>query len=118
MEPPSHSKTKIRCIVLIKGIPLRISRQAVPKAEESTTRQFKKQNEASVDSELSLMGVINHPIGGVIPNPCYNTRNLCCGPTRCNSWSWLVELMPTTYDHCTRMILDALDVEKRTAFGE
>lgn len=33
-------KTTIRCIVLIKGIPLRISRGAVPKAEESTTRQL------------------------------------------------------------------------------
>ena len=53
-------------------IPIRISREAVPKDEESSTRQFKKQNEASIDSELSLMGVSNHPIGGVIPNPCYN----------------------------------------------
>ena len=109
-------KTKIRCIALMKGIPLRIGREAVPKAEESATRQFKKQNEASVDSELSLMGVVNHPIGGAIPNPCYN-KEISAATNPAQFMVMVGRIDANTYDHCNRMILDALDVEK-TVFGE
>nr|MBR9810087.1 TIGR03790 family protein [bacterium] len=109
-------KTKIRCIALIKGIPLRISREAVPKDEESSTRQFKKQNEASIDSELSLMGVSNHPIGGVIPNPCYN-KEISAATNPSEFMVMVGRIDANTYDHCNRMILDALDVEKEGLWG-
>lgn len=109
-------QTKIRCIALMKGIPLRISRVAVPKDEESATRQFKKQNEASIDSELSLMGVIDHPIGGAIPNPCYD-KEISAANNPAQFMVMVGRIDANTYDHCKRMILDALDIEKDGLWG-
>lgn len=109
-------QTRIRCIALMKGMPLRISRGPIPKNEESATRQFKKQNEASIDSELSIMGAIGHPIGGAIPNPCFN-KEISAATNPAQFMVMVGRVDANTYDHCKRMILDALDVEKEGLWG-
>ena len=58
------ASNKIRCLALMKGVPLRISRAEIPAGEAESKGQFKEINEASVDSELAIMGIHGVPIGG------------------------------------------------------
>ena len=109
-------QTEIRCMVLLKGIPLRISRSPIPESEEAEKRQFKKQNEASIDSELSIMGALEHPIGGVIPNPCFQ-KEVSAATNPAAFMTMVGRIDANTYDHCKRMVLDALDVEKEGLWG-
>ncbi len=107
---------KIKCIVIMKGIPLRINRCPVPEAEQNKKRQFKKNNEASVDSELSLMGVESYPIGGIQPNPFFK-KNLPASNNPANFMILVGRIDAHTFEHCQRMILDAIDTEKTGLWG-
>lgn len=113
-------KSRVRCLVLMKGLPLRISRSKTPDPagdeEGQKPRQFSQNNEASVDSELSLMGVRGYPIGGSIPNPYFKKEIVAS----LNPYPYVLlvgRLDAHNYDHCKRMVLDALDVEKEGLWG-
>ncbi|MFT6863997.1 MAG: hypothetical protein ACJAVK_002559, partial [Akkermansiaceae bacterium] len=112
----SPRETKIRCLVLIKGMPLRISRAPIPAGEDAKTRQFNTQNEASVDSELSLMGVSDYPLGGFIPNPCFN-KEISAATNPAKFMLMVGRLDANTFEHCNRIILDSLDTEKEGLWG-
>ncbi len=107
---------RIKCIALMKGIPLRISRSPLPKGETKETRQFNQNNEAAVDSELSLMGVSAYPIGGAIPNPYFN-KNYPAAQSPSKFLIMVGRLDAKNYDQCKRMILDAIDTEKEGLWG-
>ena len=109
-------ESRIRCLVLMKGLPLRISRSAIPADEDEKTRRFNLQNEAAIDSELSLMGLSTYPIGGPIPNPYYN-QDVPIAQHPAKHLLLVGRLDAPTYDHCKRMVLDALDVEKEGLWG-
>jgi len=109
-------KTSIRCLVLMKGLPLRISREATVEGEPVKEGPTGKSNEAAVDSELSLMGVSNYPLSGPIPNPYFDKDYPAINNPA--TYQLLVgRIDAPTYDHCQRMILDALDVEKTGLWG-
>lgn len=109
-------QTRIRCVALIKGMPLRIKRAPMPEGEDAKTRQFNVQNEASLDSELSLMGVSGYPIGGAIPNPYFN-QNYPAVRNPANFFLMVGRIDAVSYDQCKRMILDAIEVEKDGLWG-
>lgn len=108
--------TKIRCLVLIKGMPLRISRRPITADEEAETKQFKKLNEASVDSELSLMGVSDYPASGFVPNPCFN-KEISAATNPANFMLMVGRLDASTFAHCNRIILESIEVEKEGLWG-
>ncbi len=112
----SPLRTKIRCLVLIKGMPLRIKRGPMPAGEDAKTRQFNVNNEASVDSELSLMGVSNYPTGGIIPNPCFD-KEISAATNPANFMLMVGRIDANTFEHCNRMILDSIEVEKEGLWG-
>ena len=66
------ASNKIRCLALMKGVPLRITRSEIPAGEAQSKGQFLEINEASVDSELAVMGIHGVPIGGPIENKYLN----------------------------------------------
>ena len=70
------NKGKIRYLLLCWGVPFRVDKDnsIKPPAEIPTLLQ---RNEASVDSELSLLPQKNQPIErtGIINNPVFNTKN-------------------------------------------
>ena len=109
-------QSQIRCIALMKGIPLRISRTPLPKGETEKTRQFNLNNEAAIDSELSLMGITNYPIGGAIPNPYFN-KDFSAAQNPAKFMMMVGRIDAKNYDQCKRMILDAIDVEKDGLWG-
>jgi uncharacterized protein (TIGR03790 family) len=109
-------QTSIRCVVMVKGIPLRISREPMPHDEDAKTRKFNVQNEAAIDSELSLMGVSNYPTGGAVPNP-YFKKDYPVVQSPSQFFLMIGRLDAISYDQCKRMVLDAIDVEKDGLWG-
>jgi len=109
-------KTTVRCLVLMKGLPLRISRQEIPEGESEEQNRFAKNNEAAVDSELTLMGVSQHPLGGPFPNP-YFGKDYPAVDNPATYQLLVGRIDAPTYDHCQRMILDALDIEESGLWG-
>lgn len=69
------NKPEISCIVLFYGIPLRINGQLLPPTDpeqkQSHNNQRQRDPVASVDSELSLVKVENHPVADWLPNPYF-----------------------------------------------
>ena len=66
--------TTIRFLAVIKGIPLKIrpTAQTYP-GDPGGAGPIASHNEASVDSELSLLPFQRHPISGLIPNPYFQS---------------------------------------------
>ena len=66
--------TSIRFLALIKGVPLKIRPTAeAPPGDTAGSGPVASHNEASVDSELSVLALTGHPISGVIPNPYFQS---------------------------------------------
>lgn len=107
---------KIRCLALIKGVPLRIERIAVPAAEAESKAQFKENNEAAVDSELAMLGVRGLPIGGPLQNR-YFTKEMSFIQAPLPYQLLVGRIDAKNYDTCKRMVLDALDAEEQGLWG-
>jgi uncharacterized protein (TIGR03790 family) len=66
------TQTKVRFVALIKGIPLKIrsdGETVVPRTDQPP--EIGKRDEASVDSELAVLGLGAIPPAGVLSNPYY-----------------------------------------------
>ncbi|MEM6911371.1 MAG: TIGR03790 family protein [Verrucomicrobiota bacterium] len=73
------TRNRIRLLVLMRGVPLRIKREVSPELRETIaaakaagqTPPKEPLNEASVDSELALLGVFAAPAEGFVKNPFF-----------------------------------------------
>lgn len=68
------TQTKIRYVVLMKGMPLKIKsdgQTVVPRTD--LPPEIGKRDEASVDSEVACLGMTMVPTAGIVPNP-YHRR--------------------------------------------
>jgi len=110
------TKSSIRCLVTLKGLPLRIKREAIEDEQKTTNTPHADKNEAAVDSELSLLGVIDYPLGGPLPNPYFNKEAAFVDLK--NDYQLLVSRIDgPSFDHCRRIILDSLEAEKKGLWG-
>lgn len=109
-------KTNIRCLVTIKGIPLRISRQDTPEGESTENNQFAANNESAVDSELTLMGVEKYPLGGPLPNP-YFDKDFPAIDNPAIYQLLVGRIDAPSFDRCKQMIIDALSAEEEGLWG-
>lgn len=106
----------IRCVAVMKGVPLRITRIAPPASEAEKKAQFFENNEASVDSELSVFGIQKYPIGSAIPNPYFDKEiSFVASPVKFMTLVGRVDAKD--YLTCQQMILDALTAEKTGLWG-
>ena len=110
------SQSHVRCIVLMRGMPLRISRSEATPEELKQVKQLAENTEASIDSELSLFGVTPYPISGIIPNP-YFQKEIPFIQSNLNLMYLVGRLDGPTQDHCKRMVLDSLEVEEKGLWG-
>ncbi|MDA7888454.1 TIGR03790 family protein [Akkermansiaceae bacterium] len=110
------SDCHIRCIVLMRGMPLRISRSEASPDDLKRVKQAGKNTESSIDSELTLFGVDPYPLGGFIPNP-YFQKDLPFIQSNLSLMFLVGRLDGPTQDHCKRMVLDSLDVEEKGLWG-
>ena len=112
---------KRRVLVTMRGVPFKIARtlDTIPEGQ-ANKRPFTpnpKGNEASVDSELSLLGVEGYEIAGQIPNPYFKKDQSLLNLA--NPGILLVSRIDgPSLKTCMRMVDDAIAVEKSGLWGK
>jgi uncharacterized protein (TIGR03790 family) len=108
----------------MQGIPLRIDEEPEYGPPDAKTKQRPviapaagKANAASVDSELSIFGVVDHPISGPLNNP-YFDKNVPFLTQPLAPFFLVSRIDGPTYEIAKRLIDDALAVEKTGLFGK
>ena len=114
--PTSNS---IRCILLMRGVPLRIipDPDAAPKEGDKPPEDpVSPRDEASVDSEMAMFGIEGLPTKGVLKNAFFDSKVPLSGANA----PYLVltsRIDAPTYAICKRMIDDAISAEKTGLWG-
>ena len=67
------SANQINFVALIRGIPLKIRATAVYDGDHPASNAIGSQNEASVDSDLTLLGLFSRQISGAASNPYFQS---------------------------------------------
>lgn len=116
------TKTTMRVIAIMQGVPMRIgsqaqSKQTDPKTGKELPAGPLEENAASVDSELAAFGVLDKPLKGVLNNPYFN--GTAPFATVALTPMFLVGRIdgPDTAT-AKRLIDDALAVEKTGLYGK
>lgn len=120
-ETAEHKETvassSIHFVAVIKGVPLKIRATAQPfPGDEPGSGPVASRNEASVDSELSVLAFLFHHISGAVTNPYFQSfRGIRDFP---NATMLLVcRLDGPTPAIVRRMIVDAIAAEKNGLWG-
>jgi len=101
-------RNSIRVILLIHGIPLRISRD---EADAKGKEHLLAINESSVDSELTLLGALNSPIEAHVANPYFkNEQSFALFPM--SPLMLVGRLDGPSPEAARRLVRDAVAVEK------
>ena len=112
--------SKIRVLVCMHGVPLKIKRLPAPPADDQTTPPKKgpsiKQDEASVDSELSLLGISKYNIEGPLNNPYYKSETTIT-KAPLNGVLLVGRIDAPTVEICKRMVNDARETERHGLWG-
>jgi uncharacterized protein (TIGR03790 family) len=117
---PIVVSTRIRYAALIRGMPLKIKDCGSSYPGDATTQPepFGSCNAASVDSELSILGLFTSQISGVIKNPyCGNSFQSVLGSPIPPALLFVSRLDAPTADSVRTMILDGLRTEKEGLWG-
>jgi uncharacterized protein (TIGR03790 family) len=103
---------KVRVVVLMRGVPLRIKR-----ASEKLDLRAPEADEASVDSEIAALGMIERPIAGPLENHYYESKRRFVDQ-RDVAGQLLVGRLDAPDDATVkRMIEDALRAERDGLWG-
>lgn len=109
--------TSIRFVAVMKGMPLKI-RPASTRypGDEATASPGGNRNEASVDSELSVLGAFSSQISDAIPNPYFQSFRPI-GDFENPALLLVCRLDAPAAATVRRMILDAIAAEKNGLWG-
>jgi uncharacterized protein (TIGR03790 family) len=109
--------TSIRFLALIRGVPLKIRPSAQTNPEDpGGTGPINSHNEASVDSELTLLALNHHAINGAIPNPYFQSYRAIRDYENPNILL-VCRLDAPTPEMVRRMIVDSISAEKNGLWG-
>ncbi|MFP6880060.1 MAG: TIGR03790 family protein, partial [Roseibacillus sp.] len=118
VQPVSN---KVRFLVTMRGVPFKVARTpaSIPEQEGMKRRHYSPSvegDEASVDSELSLLGVEGYPIKGHLNNPYFRKDDSVMS---LESTPFLVvgRLDGPSFALCTRLIDDAVAIEREGLWG-
>jgi uncharacterized protein (TIGR03790 family) len=111
------TSTSIRFVALIKGMPLKIKPTAEPyPGDESAPGPVTGHDEASVDSELTILGLFSHQISGPLRNVYFQSFKAISELD--NPVLLLVcRLDAPDAETVRRMIVDSIATEKRGLWG-
>lgn len=117
-EPSSTvTANRIRFLVLIRGMPLRIHQtDHYPGDFSNLPSPIRDANGASVDSELTVLGMFTHSISGFVANPYYRSFRRIVG-TNFPGLMLTGRLDAPTGSTVRQMILDSIAVEKTGLWG-
>ncbi len=123
-ENKISTKVVHRIFAIMQGVPMRIDEQPEYGPEDPKTKEravvapaVGKANAASVDSELAIFGVVDHPIAGPLNNAFYDKS----APFLTQSLApfFIVSRIDgPSYEIAQRLIDDALAVEKTGLLGK
>ncbi|MDQ2825086.1 MAG: TIGR03790 family protein [Verrucomicrobiota bacterium] len=107
----------IQYAAVIKGVPLRIRATTEPyPADEPAAGPVGSQNQASVDSELSVLALFSKHISGAIPNPYFQSYR-AIGDFGNPALLLVGRLDAPAASTVRRMIVDAIAAEKSGLWG-
>jgi uncharacterized protein (TIGR03790 family) len=123
-ENKVSTKVVHRIFAIMQGVPMRIDEEpeygpADPKTKQRTVvpPALGKSNAASVDSELSIFGVVDHPIAGPLNNAFYDKSAPFL--TQALAPFFIVSRIDgPSFEIAKRLIDDALAVEKTGLLGK
>ncbi|CAN5541919.1 hypothetical protein BH20VER3_BH20VER3_05340 [soil metagenome] len=108
--------SSIHFVALMRGMPLKIRATADYAGDRAESSAQTNQNQASVDSELALLGLPSRQISGPAPNPYFQSfrsfAELKAGPLLL-----VCRLDAPTAATVERMITNAVETEKRGLWG-
>lgn len=111
------SSSKITTLVCMRGIPFKITRSAIQeKNPPKLPAHFAKHNEASVDSELTLLGVHGISTLGPQQNP-YFKKDISFSKSGLSYMFLVGRIDGPSYNICKRIIGDAIATETRGLWG-
>jgi len=110
--------SKIRFAALMRGVPLKVLKEPLPPGKQPPTNPFGQVNEASVDSELAVIGVvIPDQIEGYINNP-YFSRFLSIFDAGIPQILLVCRIDAPKLETAYRIIRDSIEVEKNRLYGQ
>lgn len=118
----THPTTcKISTIVCMRGVPYKIKRIPLPPKPKTAPKKIQSKNkplptEASVDSELTLLGVSNYPLAGPSQN-AYFKKDTPFHKAKLPFIILVGRIDGPDYTICKNMIDDAITVEKQGLWG-
>src|SRR5205814_1464414 len=72
-QAPSVTTSAVHFVAMIKGVPLKIRSTTAYRGDEPRSGPPGSRNEASVDSELAVLGLYSRQISGPTPNPYFQS---------------------------------------------
>jgi uncharacterized protein (TIGR03790 family) len=108
-------ESKIRILVCMRGVPSRIAKQPGAPALKPGEPPFIHSDEASVDSELALLGVEGLPLAGPLSNPYFKSEKSFADAGL--PMTLVGRIDAPTREICERMIRDAIETEKTGLWG-
>ena len=113
-------RNKITTLVCMRGVPYKIQRKKLTPEETKNSQKlpphFAKHNEASVDSELALLGRFKLPTLGPLNNPYFN-KNTPFSDANLPYMLLVGRIDAPDFAICKRMIGDAIATETRGLWG-
>ena len=119
MNRPIVIASSIRYAVVIRGIPLKIKECAdYPGDSQIQPAPFGTMNAASVDSELSILGLFSPQISGVLKNPiCNNASQSIFNSQVPPALLFVARLDAPSVDAVRSMVLTGIRAEKEGLWG-
>lgn len=121
---PEVRDNRIRFVVLMRGMPLKIRTTIQPAAPDQPPPprphggdRIKGYDEASVDSELAVMGAFQEDNFGVLPNPYFRRFTPIMDSSMTAGLLLVCRLDAPTPETVRRMIDDGLHAESEGLFG-
>ncbi len=115
-QTPSVTASAIHFVAVIEGVPLKIRSTTDYPGDQSRPGPTGSRNEASVDSELAVLGLYSRQISGPIPNPYFQSFRAISDFE--NPKLMLVcRLDAPTATTVRNMVIDAIATEKKGLWG-
>jgi uncharacterized protein (TIGR03790 family) len=116
VTPPVVTASSIHFVAIIRGVPLKIHSTAGYSGDQPGNGPIRSRNEASVDSELTVLGFYSRQISGAIPNPYFRSFR-AISDVNDPKVLLVCRLDAPSAETVRRMVVDAVATEKNELWG-
>src|SRR5437016_3331000 len=117
LQAPVVTASTIHFVATIKGVPLKIRSTTAYRGDQPGFGQPGSRNEASVDSELAVLGLYSRQISGPIPNPYFQSFRAISDFDKNATLLLVSRLDAPTAATVRGMIVDSIATEKSGLWG-